>query len=374
MFRQEMQQQSAPKPALERILSRARDEARGDKRSILRALRLALARSAARSLDLPVSVIGARQARCAGSEVAATLEDDRLFLLLAGPGNTVGLASIDRGCLAAIIQQQTMGQVFAEEPARRPFTGTDAAMVAPLIDAVLPRAAELADVPADRQCLSGVGYCGRARDRHEAVMAMDHDRYRLFDLTLEFAGGVCQGKLSLALPDLPAPPPETIGPDAPPRQGLDRAFGVVRADLTAVIARVRLPLSGFAAMKPGDLVPLVENRLDRTEVVSVAGNQVATARLGQSRGMRALRFNETVPDASELSEFEAGLTEAPVLDPAAALSDPRVIDHAAIEPVSGAGAQVPAETEVEEEVRLSPEQISELAGLSGSGSGPDPET
>ena len=127
--------------ALERKLAAEHDTGR----SALRALRLAIARTAKNLLDLPLAVIGAKQARCGPEKAADYLADNQLLMLLDGDMGFAGVASLDGACISALIQQQTMGQVAGNATDDRVFTGTDAAMAEPFIQAFLDRAAELSD-------------------------------------------------------------------------------------------------------------------------------------------------------------------------------------------------------------------------------------
>lgn len=322
---------------LARKVALAQDDGQDSKRSILRALRLSLARAADDTLNLAMSVIGATQARRMVEALGEGVADDRLYLLLLGPDDRMGAACIDRDCVTAIIQQQTMGQVFGGAATDRAFTGTDAAMVAPLIETVLPRALELCEAAADRRCLSGYEYCTRVDDPRALLLAMEEDIYRTFDLTIEIAGGIRQGQISLILPEVPETLddlPEDEGLESGPR--LEQSFGVMRADLQAVISRVRLPLSAFAEMKPGDVLPLIGNKLDKTEILTIDGKQIALARLGQCRGVRAVRLNESTPQEAPVGGVEGdflahgademGDGPAPTTD-TDSLMHPDVIDH-----------------------------------------------
>jgi len=281
---------------LERKLAAASEADNGTGRSALRALRLAMARTAKELFDLPLAVIGAKQARCEQDGVGAYLVDDRLLVLLDGAEGLAGAVSLDRDCVAALIQQQTMGKVTGTAMAERAFTGTDAALAEPLIEALLTRAAELADLPEDRGCLSGFRFGARAEDARSLVLALEADRFRIFDLTIDIAEGAMQGAICLLMPDLP-PEPAKDGkrgaPATPPRPQLEQAFGVMRADLTAAIGRMRLSLTELAAKRPGDVLPLMRERLDETELIAINGQSVGAGRLGQINGFRALRLNET---------------------------------------------------------------------------------
>lgn len=288
---------------LERKLALARDERQGDTRSVLRALRLALARAADDAVGLAVAVIGATQARYELDELSRAVPEGRLYLLLSGPGEGLGAICFDRACVSALLQQQTMGQVLNGESQGRAYTETDAAMASPVVDAFLPRASELAEKPADRNCLAGYSYAARADGRRALLLLLEAERYRVFDLTAEIAGGKLQGQITLILPDQPEAREDDRDSGEAANPGLERSFGVVRAELNAVICRIKLPLSALADMQPGSLLPLDQPMLDRIDMLTIEGRPVAVARLGQCRGMRAVRLNEKPPS---LEKEDAG--------------------------------------------------------------------
>jgi flagellar motor switch protein FliM len=300
--------------------------------------------------------------------LAQHLPDGELLILLDEPEGLTGALAMDRALMVALIQQQTMGQVLAATPDERPFTATDAAMVAPLVDATLKRAAKLAEIPLDAQCLTGFRFGARVEDRRAALLTLDSEAYRVFDLTLELDGGPLQGELCLMLPEpeLPAMSGEE-DPAAMNAPNLGQAIGTARAELTAVLSRIRIPLAELSEMRPGELLPLVQERLDRVELVSISGDKVAIARLGQAGGLRALRLNESrLPLLKTRNEFATGVgAKSPVLD------DPMTVEGHLIdseEPEYDAFADQDVESIDDDSLaELNPqeavEEITALAGL-----------
>lgn len=370
---------------LQRKLAAGREVDRGTGRSALRALRLALARTAKDLFDLPLAVIGAKQARCEQESAGAFLADDRLLVLLDGGQGQAGAVSMDSACVAALIQQQTMGRVTGTAMAERAFTGTDAALAEPLIEELLSRAADLVDQPGDRDCLSGFRFGARVEDARSLLLALEADRFRVFDLTIDIAEGAMQGAICLLLPDLPLDT-DRQDADPPPGPRMDQTFGVMRAELTATICRLRMPLTELAAMRPGDVLPLVRERLEETELVAINGQAIAAGRLGQINGLRALRLNETtVPtDLSDLPVGDGFAARVVVPDPTEA--DRLTVDGSIVPPAKDppVTAGLPAiisdgDTEAfansaDEDTgnlldRMTPEEaaaeISQLAGLNG---------
>jgi flagellar motor switch protein FliM len=72
----------------------------------------------------------------------------------------------------------------------------------------------------------------------------------------------------------------------------------------AALSRITLPLSAVVQMKPGDLLPLPLAALDRIEITGQDGQPCAVGRLGQSRGMRALRLRHVgAPEETAMPEM-----------------------------------------------------------------------
>jgi flagellar motor switch protein FliM len=288
-----------PKTALQRKLARAREGAQTGDRSALRALRQAAGRAARDTMDLTLTVIGATQSRAGQDDLGRNLEDGRLLILMEGPDGLTGGAMLDLPLVSALIQQQTRGAISPGAAAARPFTDTDAALSAQLVETLLRRAADLTQLPADRACLTGYGYGARIEDTHSFALALEADHFRIFDLIVDIASGLHQGSLGLILP-------EREGADAGAATGALRDAGkppegprlgdrmmTTPAELTAILCRLHLPLDELTAMKPGDRLPLAPLWIEKTELQTISGHFVAAGRLGQSDGYRAIRMNET---------------------------------------------------------------------------------
>lgn len=382
--------ETATTSVLERKLAVGREDARGGERSALRALRLALARVAEELFELPMAVIGAKQARCDHDGAGTYLFDDQLLVLLDGVDGLAGAVSLDGACVAALTQQQTIGRVTGTAMAERAFTGTDAALAESLIQQMLARAADLVEMPADRQCLKGFRFGARVEDVRTLMLTLEADKFRVFDLTVDIAEGVMQGKICLMMPEKVAVESKGANGGAKavqPGPRLEQAFDVMRADLTAVVCRIRLPLTELAEMRPGDVIPLMRERLEVTELVSINGRAVATGRLGQINGLRALRLNETgMPagggDVPMLNSFAEHVVQAETDDTAMMrIADASGVQDSGPEDTLGSGvpalidshSMVKSESEEEDDElgalleRMTPEEaaaeISQLAGL-----------
>ncbi|WP_170761922.1 FliM/FliN family flagellar motor switch protein [Ruegeria lacuscaerulensis] len=281
--------------ALVRKLSAGQDEQSDKPRSVLRALRLAFARAAGDELQLPLAIIGAKQSCQTPDALTRNVGEERLLLQFSNSDGASAAICMDLSVVSAVVQVQTIGELMPEPPAPRAFTDTDAAMVAPLAEDALARAASLVDAPGDQSNMSGYEFTARLADLRTLSLAMVEDAYRAFDLTVELGGGLRQGLISVFLPDRPVESDDTdlrqedIGPN------LEQASGVLRAELNTVICRMSLPLASLSHLGVGDVLPLTGSRLDRAEILAIDRTRAAIGRLGQCGGMRAVRLNEDTP-------------------------------------------------------------------------------
>ena len=348
--------------ALGRKLSAGREEQGEKPRSVLRALRLAFARTAGDRFQLALSVIGAKQSRKSSGAVTETLGSEWLLLQFVNPDGLSAAICLDVGTVSAIVQVQTIGEVLPGSPPARPYTDTDAAMVAPLVEEAMLRAVDLVDDTADQASLSGYEFRARLGDIRSLSLAMIEDAYRVYYLTVELGGGIRQGLVALLLPECPAEQgaDDTSQTDTGPN--LEQASGVVRAELNAVISRMSLPLATLSGLSAGDVLPLTGSRLDRAEVLTIDRARAAFGRLGQCGGMRAVRLNEYATVAAleqtDMSEFLEARSKASV---------PSVLDEAAQPDISRDAASLNYEETHDGLGFDNPDQmvaeISQLAGL-----------
>lgn len=289
--------------ALHRKLARTREGANTGVSSALRALRLACARASRDMYGLALSVIGATQSMIGPDDVTAFMPEGRMLILLDGPGGQAGAVVLDVATVIALIQQQTMGTVGKMLPEERNFTETDAALAAPFIVECLKRASEISDIPLDQVCLRGYRFGAKASDPVSLSLALDAERFRIFELTVDIASGLHQGEIGLILPERALPPEPEPAPSVQARRALGPTVMQVQASLTAVLARLQVPLSQFSTLRVGDVLPIRADLIKHTELLSLTGQTLAVGRLGQIDGFRAIRLNEA-DEAEETSAPE----------------------------------------------------------------------
>src|SRR6056297_2483640 len=129
--------QQQPASVIRRKTRAAREGADPRVLSPVRALRLALARAADTLYELPLVVAPVEQRRVAAGEVESALDGEGLCLLLDGAEGARAAMRMCPAFVSALIEVQTTGRVRPGKVRPRPPTRTDAAMVAPLVDALL---------------------------------------------------------------------------------------------------------------------------------------------------------------------------------------------------------------------------------------------
>jgi len=262
----------------------------------LRALRLSVARAAEDEFGLALAVSGGRQSRVLPDELDPLMSDKDLLIVLDRPGGMTGAASLSLPLVAALIQQQTTGRVSDRPIEPRPYTDTDAALVAPLLDGVLSRACDLAEAEADRSCFRSIRFGARAEDARSLILTLRAARYRVFSLPLDIALGRHQATMSLVLPVDPDSDTDRTSEEVDPdERAANSPFLNVETELRAVLARFRMPVSDLNALAVGDMLPLPRERLDDTSLVTLANRVVARGKLGQMNGHRAIRLMAHLP-------------------------------------------------------------------------------
>lgn len=263
-----------------------------------RAWRLALARAARDALALALDVAAVAERPATLAELVEGLEPRALLAMLdRDGGEELGLFAADPALLAGLVALMTTGSApLSGDSARKP-TRTDAAMVAPLVDAALAGWADDLLGSADAGWATGWRYASHLADARPLALLLDDTSYRLFQAEVALPDAGLSGRILLALPAAPrprkgAPPPPEAAPAADTgfQQAFARQVQTVAVRIEAELVRLSLPLSRVLALQVGEVLPLAEATVARLVLRGVDGQPVAEGRLGQMRGMRAVRL------------------------------------------------------------------------------------
>ncbi|QYK39992.1 MAG: FliM/FliN family flagellar motor switch protein [Paracoccaceae bacterium] len=266
---------------------------------------LALARAAQGAGGLDLVAGDPRGGVASLAEVLDLLPERGLIMVLQGPGGATGIMALDPAVLAALVERQTLGRVTARAVAPRRPTRTDAAIAAGLVDGALAALDAALEEDGDRVWAAGFRSSVHLEDARPLGLLLEDASFRLLRVEASLGGGAKSGAVVLALPAAgrgSAPPPRSAAGDAAAamvfRAALAEQVMGAGATLEAVIARVTLPLSQVMALAPGEVLRLGAAAIDRIDLEGPDGLRVAGGRMGQTRGMRALRIQPESPAAA----------------------------------------------------------------------------
>ncbi|UWQ73123.1 FliM/FliN family flagellar motor C-terminal domain-containing protein [Leisingera sp. M658] len=259
----------------------------------LKALRRSVARAAADLCGLPVAVLAARQSNRIPEDLADQLSDKDLLVVLDCPHGRMGAASMDAATVTALIQQQTIGTVMGKAPDERHYTPTDAAMTAEFLERTFGKVFAMLDGQADQAIFTGYRFGAQVENVRSLVLGMEAEDYRVIELNLDLACGAMQGVMKLILPEPTAEELQDGQGSGAQGPSLGRNLGSIRAELSAVLCKMRVPLRDFTGLKVGDSLPLDSAFLYETDLLTIGGQSIAQGRLGQMNGARAVRLNQS---------------------------------------------------------------------------------
>lgn len=310
---------NVPNDILRRKAEAAREDREARVMSPRRALRRALCRAAELGLSLPLSVTGVEEASPDRDQLLAQIDEGGLLVLLDQADGPPGLIILDLQLLAALIEVQTLGQVFAKPAAARPVTRTDAAVAMPLIDGTLSGFAQLLADSAEGGPLSGFHFGHWVKDLRTLAAQLPDGEYRLFRLSTGIGSGDRAGQMLLALPCLPPPEPAKPDPARPQNGGLRDEVLDAPARLDTILHRLEMSLDEVSALKPGDVLTLPLRALGEVRLHTGDRQIVASGVLGQLGGNRAVRLTgfglPRLASAPAMVEPVAKLAQVDLADP-----------------------------------------------------------
>ncbi|MBB5722866.1 flagellar motor switch protein FliM [Loktanella ponticola] len=257
-----------------------------------RAIRLAITRAADKTHGFALSVSSLREEVLDLDALIEAFDPALMLIALMCDGRIAGLAALDLDMRAALVEVQTVGQILGDAPEDRTPTGTDARMAQPIIAAFLAHLQETAERTALDAWGAGVAVGDKIASARAAGLILDDGRYRLIRLALNLGNGDRTGEFTVALPcreevvAKAVEPEETVDWDDQFRRVIDGS----PARLNAVLHSFKLQLHQAESLAVGQVVPLPGCTVSSVKLLAGDGRKVATARLGQSGGMRAVRI------------------------------------------------------------------------------------
>lgn len=265
-----------------------------------RGWRLALARAARDAMGLDLDFRSLTIARRSLAEILELVPDRALLALLDGPGGGLGVIMFAPLVTATFIEKQTLGRLSAQPPGLRKASRIDAAMVAGVIDRALAGLDETLAEEADLSWAGGFRYASYLEDARPLGLMLEEDAYRVLSAEVALGGQGREGQVILVLPAQGKGEGPALGVEMPdseaPQFTAALSAQVMLADcrLDAVIGRLTLPLRQIMALQQGQTLVLPSAAVDTVSLETVDGRHVTAARLGQHRGLRALKLTEAI--------------------------------------------------------------------------------
>ena len=282
-----------------------------------RSWRVVLARAARDALTMGLDVSALTQSHASLAELLDMPPDRALIAVLEGPADGLGLMAVSAPLLAAMTEMQTIGRVSALTPALRKPTRTDAAMVAGFIDAALAGLEVSLANEADLIWAGGFRYASFLEDPRPLALLLEDAPYRVLLAEVTVEGGTRAGQILMALPAAGrGERPKSVF-QAQPETPAGRSFSAELAGevegalcvLHAVIHRITLPLSAVTDLAVGDVFPLSFASVDRIGLEGLNGHRIAEGRLGQNRGMRAVRLMPPLQTGMPVVQTDADIID-----------------------------------------------------------------
>ncbi|MBC7478529.1 MAG: FliM/FliN family flagellar motor switch protein [Pseudorhodobacter sp.] len=293
-----------------------------------RSWRVSLARAVRDKLQTTLDFRSLVVDRRSLAEIIELVPSRALIAVLDGPREGLGIIALDPQIMAGFIEAQTIGKVKSTELVARKTTRTDAAMVAGVIDTALQGLEVGLVEEADLIWAGGFRYASFLDDPRPLGLLMEDVPYKVLRAEVDLAGGARRGEILLALPaDGRGMVPQTKSDDTatPDTTHLfhaalgDRVNGA-QVRIEAVLARLTLPLAQVLQMTEGMVLALPQATLTQISLEGFDGRRVGEGKLGQDRGMRAVRLTaaadahappaevhaDSQPPPAELVDFDQG--------------------------------------------------------------------
>ncbi|MFN7224736.1 MAG: FliM/FliN family flagellar motor switch protein [Paracoccaceae bacterium] len=281
-----------------------------------RAWRLSFARAVRDMMQVQVDFVGLSLNRVSLTEVLDLPPDRALILMLEGPEEGLGLLILSPELLSAMIEVLTIGKCGMQVPDPRRPTRTDAAMLSPLADLSLANLEEALAEDGDLIWASGFRYASFIEEARSLGLLLEDMIYRTLSAKVALAQGARVGEMILVLPAEGRGRKPRLDPRAVPESVARPAFSAALAarvepaacQLEAVVARVSMTLADVMVLSADMILPLQGATLEQISIEGLDGRRVTDGKLGQHRGMRAVRLMTSGRDTGAAQPALGGWT------------------------------------------------------------------
>jgi flagellar motor switch protein FliM len=285
-----------PASALRRKLSAPASPLELPEMGPARALRVAVSRAAETCATLEAAVTGFCETRLALAEILQAVQQPHLIFMMRAASGATGLALWEPAALSAVIEHLITGRVAPNQNEMRAPTRTDAAVITEILDKIMELFDKSLDGVPGLPPVCGFRTASLLADGRAVSMALEDVAYREYRITIDFASGIKSGDLRLIFP---WDPPEPANHAAARRGAWDTDWPVIvkgaRAPVEAILYRLSLPLDHISGLNVGDVIAIPVEAIDGVAIKGSNDRTVASGRLGQCNGHRAVRLAKVGP-------------------------------------------------------------------------------
>ncbi|MEL6521009.1 MAG: FliM/FliN family flagellar motor switch protein [Pseudomonadota bacterium] len=275
----------------------------------------AMARAAEKAFEMPLVATNCSLADASLAELLERMPEKGLVAVLEGPGETLGIITLDANFLSALVEQQTIGHVAPYVPDERRATRTDANLCADWIDRMLRLFEDPLRPTSASTWTYGYSFSNAMADIRPLGLMLEEDTYRVFNVGVKLGEVAREGQAMLALlangkGPLPGGKPQATDDSAEGQrriwqEQLTEAVEGGAVTLTGVLHRVPMSIAEASGLQVGDLIPIPTTALGAVEIVSADDTVLSHGRLGQSLSHRALRLIDPAEAAMAEPQMEA---------------------------------------------------------------------
>lgn len=249
------------------------------------------------ALNYPVQVVGSGTGQMTARDAVHEMADGGMVLLLDGPDGGLGALIIPPELAAGMIELLTFGALSGHPVPGRVATATDAAVIEPVVRALLSEVAARREDPAEPMrfgALLSAQHFARvmpegALDAYSAEVTLSPERAgRLWLLS------------TLPVPKEPEPDPDG---EARWRDGMTENVTGSNVRVEVKLGPLQVSLAEMSEWQVGTVLHLGTEALEAAEVQVNGAEGLGRARVGRLGGLRAIRF-ETETEAEDLPEMD----------------------------------------------------------------------
>lgn len=264
----------------------------------VQALSRVWSRCIADQLPMVVQAIRASASMVSLAEALDTIEADGFAALLGDGAQGFGLFVMDQQGFSAVVEAMTIGRLATRPATQRRATATDAALLATLIDSCFA-ALPVMDTGGAGSAMAAARFNRQIVDHRLLPILLEECAYDRLVLNGLFVCGAIEREFSVTvlLPQQVEPKPvagNSAARDDPWGRELEQAVLAAPAQLCAELGRIPISVARLAGLKPGDCLTLPLSALEEIALRDLQGRVLGQGRLGQSRGMRAIRLTSNL--------------------------------------------------------------------------------